>query len=94
MIFWPSGRGMWAKAVRVEGLEQGLGTATEPALPLDRLMALCAMKSFARRSGTLQRWLWEGPESQPAGLEHQGDLPDSQASVPFKAPETPTTSPK
>lgn len=87
-------KGVRAKAEPVEGPEQGLGRATEPAVSLDRLMALGAMDSFARGSGALQRRICEGPESQAAGLELQGDSPDSQASAPFTATDTLITSPR
>lgn len=53
----------------VEGLEQGLGRATEPAASLAWLLAMGAVDSFAPGSGALQGWLWEGLESRPAGLE-------------------------
>lgn len=87
-------KGVRAKAEAVEGPEQGLGRATEPAVSLDRLIALGAMDSFACGSGALQRWIWEGPESQVVGLELQGDSPDSQASALFTAPDTPITTPR
>lgn len=80
-------KGVRAKAEAVEGPEQGLGRATEPAVSLDRLMALGAMDSFAHGSGALQRWIWESSESQPVGLELQGDSLDSQASTLYTAPE-------
>lgn len=91
MMFWPSVR---AKAEGVEGPEQGLGRATEPAVSLDRLMVLGAMDSFARRSGALQRWMWEGPESQAVGLELQGVLLDYQASALFTGPDIAITFPR